>query len=307
MTMPSTESLTDAMRTGLDGRPAGRLRAMTSVEQPDPHAVPLDQNAYEVAIEHVEPDPGQPRKRFDEDELRNLAASIRENGLLQPIVVLRADGPGKFRIVAGERRYRAAMLAGLRTVPCLEVSRRVDPALIDQLQLVENLQRADLEPLEAAEAIESYIGRHGLSQREAARRLGKPLSFVAELLAIRRIPAQLLAADGVERLSKQTLVEIGRAPTNQRAQLLSEALAGSSLDQIRDRRTNREPRARVVYFSDRFLVGGHPPVEIRWRRHPDEVTDDELLWVLAAVARQIAERSKFERPLSEGTRSHGMA
>jgi ParB/RepB/Spo0J family partition protein len=290
MTMPSTESLAEAMRTGLNGRPADRLRTMASAERHDPHAVPLDQDAYEIAVEHIEPDPGQPRKRFDEDELRNLAASIRENGLLQPIVVVRADDPTKYRIVAGERRYRAAMIAGLRRVPCLEMSRRVDPDLIDQLQLVENLQRADLEPLEAAEAIENYIGRHGLTQREAARRLGKPLSFVAELLAIRRIPAEMLAPDNVRKLSKQTLVEIGRAPAGQQGQLMNEALTGSSLDQIRDRRVNREARTRVVYFSERFLVGGHPPVEIRWRRYPGEVSDDELLRVLEAVARQIVER-----------------
>jgi ParB-like chromosome segregation protein Spo0J len=168
--------------------------------------------------------------------------------------------------------------------------RDFDPALIDQLQLVENLQRADLEPLEAAEAIEAYIDRHGLSAREAARRLGKPSSFVAELLAIRRIPAALLAHDGVEKLSKQTLVEIGRAQAGQQAQLLAEALTGSSLDQIRDRRVNREARTRVVYFAERFVVEGQPSIEIRWRRHPDEVSDDELLRALDAVARQIAAR-----------------
>jgi ParB family chromosome partitioning protein len=290
MTIPTTQSLADAMRSGIEARPQGRLRTMATTEPPAAYAVPLDQDAYEVALDHVEPDPGQPRKRFDEEELQHLAASIRENGLLQPIVVRRTDDPTRYRIVAGERRYRAAQLAGLRTIPCLEMPRDFDPALIDQLQLVENLQRADLEPLEAAEAIEAYIQRHGLSAREAARRIGKPSSFVAELLAIRKIPAVLLARDGVDTLSKQTLVEIGRAPEGQQAQLLAEALAGSSLDQIRDRRVNREPRARVVYFAERFLVEGHSSIEIRWKRHPDEVTDEDLLRALDAVARQIAAR-----------------
>jgi ParB/RepB/Spo0J family partition protein len=288
--MPSTESLADAMRTGLDARPRGRLNTMATTEPPAPYAVPLDQDAYEVALDHVEPDPGQPRKRFDEEELRHLAASIRENGLLQPIVVNRTEDPTRYRIVAGERRYRAAQLAGLRTIPCLEMPRDFDPALIDQVQLVENLQRADLEPLEAAEAIEAYVRRHGFSAREAARRLGKPSSFVAELLAIRRIPAELLARDGVEKLSKQTLVEIGRAPASQQAQLLAAAVSGSSLDQIRGRRVNRESRPRVVYFAERFLLGRQPPIEIRWKKHPDEVTDDDLLRALEAMARQIAER-----------------
>jgi ParB family chromosome partitioning protein len=263
---------------------------MATSEQSAPFAVPLDQDAYEVALDHIEPDPDQPRKSFDEDELSHLAASIRENGLLQPILVLRTEDPAKYRIIAGERRFRAARLAGLQTVPCLEMPGDFDPVLIDQFQLVENIQRADLRPLEAAEAIETYIERHGLSQREAARRLGKPTAFVAELLAIRRIPPQLLARKGVDKLSKQTLVEIGRAPDGQQKQLLREALAGSSLDTIRQRRANRESQPRVVYFNERFLLERSPEIEIRWRRHPDDVTDDELLQALEQVARQIAAR-----------------
>ena len=290
MTMPTSQSLADAMRTGVDNRPVGRLKGMATIEQPAPFAVPLDQDAYEVALDHIEPDPGQPRKSFDEDELNYLAASIRENGLLQPILVCRTEDRTKYRIIAGERRYRAARLAGLRTVPCLEMPRDFDPELIDQLQLVENIQRADLQPLEAAAAIETYIARHSLSQRQAARRLGKPLAFVAELLAIRRIPADLLAREGAGKLSKQTLVEISRARGSQQAQLLEEALSGSSLDQIRALRANRQSDPRVVYFNKRFLLERYPSIEIRWRRHPNEVTDEELLRALEAVAQQIASR-----------------
>src|SRR4029453_7177206 len=117
-------------------------------------AVPLNQDAYEIAIDHVEPDPQQPRKTFDAAELENLAASIRENGLLQPIIVYGSEEPGRYRIIAGERRYRAAILAGKTTVPCLEMPPDFDRAMIDQLQLVENIQRADLQPIEAAQAID---------------------------------------------------------------------------------------------------------------------------------------------------------
>src|SRR5262249_39645831 len=148
-----------------------------------------------------------------------------------------------------------------------------DQDLVDQLQLVENIQRADLHPIEAAEAIEAYVERHQLSQREAARRLGKPLSFVAELLSIRKIPKDLLKRDGVSRLPKQVLVEVGRAPTVERSRLIEKALSGSSLDEIRDWRSNRDPGTRVVYFHERFLLDGRPSIEIRWKKHPDEVTD----------------------------------
>lgn len=290
MSTSSTDSLADAMKTDFDGRPTGRLRGMLDREQPTAIAVPLSQDAYEIAIDHVEPDPQQPRKTFDDAELANLAASILENGLLQPIVVYRAEEPDRYRIIAGERRYRAAILAGKTTVPCLEMPPDFDHALVDQLQLVENIQRADLHPVEAAEAIEAYLTRHDLSQREAARRLGKPLSFVAELLAIRKIQASLLVRDGVERLPKQVLVEVGRAPESEQRRLIDAALSGSSIDEVRDRRSNRAPRSRVVYFREMFVLDGRPPIEIRWKKHPEEVSDDDLITALTAVARVIANR-----------------
>src|SRR5258706_2680134 len=169
MNAPSNKQLADSMKSGLDNRPAGRLRDVAGRGLPTAVAVPLSQDAYEIEIDHVEPDPQQPRKTFDNSELENLAASIRENGLLQPIIVYRASGSDNFRIIAGERRYRAAILAGKTTVPCLEMPPDFDRGLVDQFQLVENIQRADLYPVEAAEAIEGYMSRHRLSQREAGR------------------------------------------------------------------------------------------------------------------------------------------
>lgn len=290
MTTPTVEALAGSMKAGLDGRPARRLRELFGEERPVPFAAPLGQEAVEIAVDHVEPDAEQPRKTFDEGELQNLAASIRENGLLQPIIVYRAGQADRYRIIAGERRYRAAILAGRATVPCLEMPPDFDPSLVDQLQLVENIQRADLHPFEAANAIHAFMERHRLSQREAAERLGKPLSFVAELLAIRKIPKNLLSREGAAGLPKQVLVEIGRAPGSEQSRLLERALAGSRLEEIQAARSNRKPRSRVVYFRERFLLDGRPPIEIRWRRHPEEVTDDDLVEALGAVARTIANR-----------------
>ena len=290
MTHPTTNPLTYSMKSGVKRRPTGRLRDVAGRELATAVAVPLSQDAYEIAIDHVKTDPNQPRKVFDDEEIENLAASIRENGLLQPIIVYRPDGSDMFRIIAGERRYRAAIRAGRTTVPCLEMPPDFDRSLVDQLQLVENIQRADLRPVEAAEAIEDYMGRHGLSHREAARRLGKPHAFVTELLAIRKIPSELLAKDGVASLPKQTLVEIGRAPEGEHNRLIESALAGASLDDVRDKRSNRAGRVRVEYFRERFLLDGSPPIEIRWRRHPEIVTDDDLVAALAAIARIVANR-----------------
>jgi ParB family chromosome partitioning protein len=292
MTTHSSNDLADSIKASLDSRPSGRLRDMRDGSVPTAIAVPLNQDAYEVAIDHVEPDPDQPRKTFDEVELRNLAASIRENGLLQPIVVYRVDGADRYRIIAGERRYRAAILAGKTSVPCLEMAPDFDRALIDQFQLVENIQRADLHPVEAAEAIEAYMARHRLSQREAARRLGKPLAFVAELLAIRKVSATLLAREGASRLPKHVLIEIGRAPEAEQTRLIDVALSGAPISQVRDRRSNRQSRPRVVYFRERFVVEGHAPIEIRMRKHPAEVSDDDLMAALAAVARVVENRRR---------------
>ena len=280
------------MKAEVDGRPAGRLRDGAGRVAAPTVAVPLNQDAYEIAIDHVEADPLQPRKIFDATELENLAASIRENGLLQPIIVYRSEEPGRYRIIAGERRYRAAVLAGKSTVPCLEMPPDFDRALIDQLQLVENIQRADLQPIEASIAIETYMSRHALSQREAARRLGKPLSFVAELLAIGKIPNELLARAGVAQLPKQVLVEVGRAQEAEQPRLIEAALAGASLADVQRKRSNRTPRVLVMYFRERFLLDGSPPIEIRWRRHPDVVSDDDLVGALAAIARIVASRRR---------------
>lgn len=290
MSNHSSNELADSIRASLDSRPFGRLRDMRGRDVPAAVAVPLNQDAYEVAIDHVDPDPDQPRKTFEPDELDNLAASIRENGLLQPLVVYRVDGSDRYRIIAGERRYRAAVLAGMASVPCLEMAPDFDRALIDQFQLVENIQRADLHPVEAAEAIEAYLARHGLSQREAARRLGKPLAFVAELLAIRKVHPALLARAPVRRLPKHVLIEVGRAPETEQARLIDAALAGAAISEVRDERSNRKPRPRIVYFRERFVLEGHAPIEIRLKKHPAEVSDDEIVAALAAVARVVANR-----------------
>lgn len=290
MSNTKSQSLAASMKADLEGRPKGRLRNMFGQEVRQAVAVPLEQDAYQIALDHIEPDPDQPRRVFDEDELRDLADSIKENGVLQPVIVYRTADPSRYRIVAGERRYRAALLLGLPSIPCLELPAGFDRSLVDQLQLVENIQRADLRPVEAAEAIETFIQRHELSQREAARKLGKPLSFVAELLSIRRIPAPLLSQQGVARLPKQTLVEIGRAPIAEQSHLIARALAGAPLIDVKQHRSNRASPPRVVYFSESFILPHHPRVEIRWRKHPDDVTDHDLLDVLAAVMREIAAR-----------------
>jgi ParB family chromosome partitioning protein len=140
-----------------------------------------------LSIEMVERNPDQPRKRFDELQLEELAASIREHGVVEPILV-RREGT-KYRIVAGERRWRAAQRAGLREVPA--VVREASDREAFELALVENLQRADLNAIEEAEAFEVLASDHGLTQEQIAGRVGKERSTVANALRLLKLPAEV--------------------------------------------------------------------------------------------------------------------
>lgn len=133
-----------------------------------------------IGVDLVEPGESQPRRLFDEDSLRELADSIRENGVIQPIIVRRSGGG--FEIVAGERRWRAARMAGLRRIPAIvRDATDLDAA---ELTLVENVQREDLNPLEEAEAYETLASRFSLTHEEISRKTGKARSAVSNRLRL---------------------------------------------------------------------------------------------------------------------------
>ncbi|MDR3208163.1 MAG: ParB/RepB/Spo0J family partition protein [Oscillospiraceae bacterium] len=138
----------------------------------------------------IRPNPHQPRRRFDLDDLRELADSITQYGILQPLTVRRASDGG-YELVAGERRLRAARMAGLPHVPCLLVN--IDAEQSSLIALVENLQRRDLDFFEEAEGLENLIRIYGLSQEEAARRVGISQSAVANKLRLLRHPPEIIA------------------------------------------------------------------------------------------------------------------
>lgn len=137
----------------------------------------------------IKPNPRQPRRQFDPEELRELGESIRLYGILQPLTV-RKTGPTTFELVAGERRLRAAVLAGMEVVPCILLN--VDAEQSGLLALVENLQRKDLDFIEEAEGLRSLIRSYGMSQEEAARCVSKSQSAVANKLRILKLPPELL-------------------------------------------------------------------------------------------------------------------
>jgi ParB family transcriptional regulator, chromosome partitioning protein len=144
----------------------------------------------QLGIERISPDPRQPRHHFEKDALAELAASIRAQGVLQPILV-RKSGEG-YVIVAGERRWRAAQQAGLHEVPALV--RDLAESAAFEVALVENLQREDLTALEEAEAYRRLIDEHGLTQDDLAKRVGRDRSTIANALRLLRLPDEVKAA-----------------------------------------------------------------------------------------------------------------
>ncbi|MDI1476110.1 ParB/RepB/Spo0J family partition protein [Polyangium sp. y55x31] len=149
-----------------------------------------DKSVFTCPIERIGPQPGQPRQHFDDEALEELAASIREHGILEPIVVRRPQaGADKYEIIAGERRWRAAQRAGLKDV--LVVVKDVSPKEAFELALVENVQREDLNPIELAEAFDRLLKEHGYTQESLAERVGKNRTTVTNSLRLLKLPARV--------------------------------------------------------------------------------------------------------------------
>jgi ParB family chromosome partitioning protein len=145
----------------------------------------------EVPVEAIRPNPRQPRARFDEQELQELAQSIRQHGVLQPVLVSQ-QADGSFQLITGERRWRAAQLAGLPSVPALV--KETTPRASLELALVENIQRRDLNPLEEAQAYRQLLDEHGLTQEQLGQRIGKSRVSITNTLRLLNLPGDVRLA-----------------------------------------------------------------------------------------------------------------
>src|SRR5579862_5075306 len=163
-----------------------------------------------IAIEQIQPNADQPRK--DLGDLKGLIESVREKGVLEPLLVRFLPQAEKYIIISDERRYQAARAAGLREVPCIE--KEVNDAETLELALIENLQRKDLTPFEEADGLQALADRFALTHEEIARRVSKGRSSITESLSLRSIPDEIKALcieKGV--LSKSQLLQVARQPT----------------------------------------------------------------------------------------------
>ena len=158
-----------------------------------------------LPLSAVRPNPAQPRRHFDPDALAELAASIAQHGILQPVIV-KHDGDG-YLIMAGERRYRAAQLAGMSTIPALV--RDDDPL---EIAIIENLQREDLSPLEEAEGLGALIDQYGYTHEALAELIGKSRPYVSNTLALRRLPEPIKREyHASPDVSREILISVARA------------------------------------------------------------------------------------------------
>jgi ParB family chromosome partitioning protein len=188
---------------------------------PEPSAVERGGALY-ISVAKIAPSPGQPRKRIREEELMSLAASIREQGVLQPLVV-RARGDG-YELIIGERRWRACQLAGLDEVPAVVLD-ATDRGMLE-MALVENVQRADLNPMELAHAFQVLIEREGMTQEEVGRRVGLDRSSIANHVRLLELGPELQEDLIEERLTMGHAKAILQAPPGRRRMLRDQVLRG---------------------------------------------------------------------------------
>ncbi|HFB52712.1 MAG TPA: ParB/RepB/Spo0J family partition protein, partial [Anaerolineae bacterium] len=161
------------------GKGLGALIPQTPKTPPAPSGTPIT-----VPVERIHPNPHQPRQVMDEEKLNELAESIREHGIIQPIVVTQVGN--RYQIIAGERRWRASQRAGLTEVPVFV--KEITPQQMLELAIVENIQRADLNPLEEAQAYAQLMEEFGLTQEVVAQKVGKSRTAVANTLRLLKLP-----------------------------------------------------------------------------------------------------------------------
>jgi len=220
-------------------------------------ATALAQGVREVLVAAITPNPRQPRHKIDSEALRGLADSIKEHGLIQPLIVTPAPDSTeltpRFQLIAGERRWSAAKLAGLERVPV--IVRGATPQEMLELALVENIQRADLNPLEEAAAYRSLMDDFGLTQEQVAAKVGKNRTTVANALRLLKLPPDIQAALADETISEGHARAILTVTDAQKQKTLLRAVidTGLSVRQTEEaaRRANEPPKPKAQTASAR--------------------------------------------------------
>jgi ParB family transcriptional regulator, chromosome partitioning protein len=184
-----------------------------------------------VPVDRIAPNPDQPRMTFDEESLNELAASIREHGVLQPILVRPAAEAQRYQLVAGERRWRAAQKAGLREVPALIEQLDDDTAL--EIAIIENLQREDLSPLDEAMMYERMTGEHGYSLRRLAQKIGKDKGYIENRLRLADAPTEIKQLVSLRKDTLSHAYELLKVEDPKKRRRLAEQVASGELSLVK--------------------------------------------------------------------------
>jgi ParB/RepB/Spo0J family partition protein len=230
-----------------------------------------------VPVDHIEPNPEQPRMVFEQEALDELTASIREHGVLQPILV-RPLGPNTYQIVAGERRWRASRQAGLDTIPALIEEIDDDTAL--EIAIIENLQREDLSPLDEAAMYDRMIHEHGYSIRKLADKLGKDKGYLENRLRLADAPPEVRELVSLRKDSLSHAYELMKVDDQKKRRKLAEQVARGELTliKLREKIEGRRPREPRLLDDGVEFVGPSPA-----QREADEAAE---LWDHDEVAGQ---------------------
>jgi len=201
-----------------------------------------------IPIDKLEPNPLQPR--IEIGDLTELILSIKEKGVLEPLLVRPSEVGGRFMIIAGERRYRASIEAGLTELPCIEMN--VDDRAVAEISLIENLQRKDLTPFEEADGLVALAKRFGYKHDEIAKKLGKARTSVTETMSIANIPQDIRElCRRADINSKSMLLQVARQPTDDEMRdfVYKIGAAGLTRDQARDIRQGKPQKVRNYSYE----------------------------------------------------------
>jgi ParB family transcriptional regulator, chromosome partitioning protein len=238
-----------------------------------------------IALDRLEPNPQQPR--VDIGDLEELIASIKERGVLEPLLVRPSQVGGRFMIISGERRFRAAREAGLREVPCIELE--VDDRAVAEIALIENLQRKDLTPYEESEGLLALKERFGYTHEDIAKKIGKSRSSVTESLIIAGLPDEIKSLCQKSSInSKSMLLQVAKQTDSDSMLEFVNRVSKQGMNRDEARKVSGKKQSRPQPYVFRHQSSSKDyTVEVKFRK--SSVSKDELLQVIQKLLAELLE------------------
>lgn len=242
-----------------------------------------------IAVEALDPNPEQPRVEIG--DLTELTTSVKEKGVLEPLLVKPTQQKGRWMIIAGERRWRAACAAGLREVPCIEMD--VDESAVAEIALIENMQRKDLTPWEEADGLAALCHRYGYTHEDVSRKVGKSRSTVTEAISLAAIPEEIREECRRADINvKSLLLQIVRQPDTASMRETINALANKEFTRdearalIRERKFKEGSQESAKPFTFKYHLPS-PNVKVEVKFQKSEVEKGEIIEALKSLLREL--------------------